>query len=815
MKKNRNRAMALVVVLSVVVILSLIVVSLTVAMRMERQAAFYFSERSRADLLVKEGVESAKMILADSLGDTNKYVVSMPGRLMVLANGSWETVNLSSGLAVAAGAGPLAPPDLNRTNKTGDGLRQIDPLGGPMILPWVYVYEDGTRSTAASPAIDRNNPIIGRYAFWADDESTRVNLNTAWKRNINYSSGHPTQVAVQALSDKITDLDAEAFHTNATNRPLQSLSEASRLVSSEVSAALVTNRFFASPYNHSPAVNPWGEPKIYLTTQLSNLPPKIAELPERPVGEMANLGAYRSDYYLDILPNNNVDPGSFIKVTGLNYDKLGFQMRRIVDLLSRTNWPLFPGKSFAQKYYGGDSNRVAQLALDIVDYVRSVESTNETVTLIRLNSEFKSGNQGAAVLCSTSRHPVVTELGLWFASSGPTNRESRAYAEVYLPPEYGIASYSLIGDNVQFSVGAENKVETITADMVSHATLTPSQPYSVITSPPIYTQTNNPRLRVVLSGHHGGDIYEVVPNSGSLSIGAGAIQGTNSMETLATMEVDDPRNNKHIAYWKKPLKNTLGTVNTIWKTKVAVTPPQDLEGNALTDYSLFMPRPKGSVGNEYGRILSVAELGRIASGINHFTNTGVGWRTLRLQPTAGSSDIPDWALFDLFAAVPKPNVGWNTASGDNTFPSADSVAGRINLNTQNILFSTNRKIKSLDALVPAATGLTSLIPNIAEHKLTANSALGASDYYRSAGELVDIAGFADSGSESSEDRLKQIVDLATVRSGVYRVFCVGQSIKQTPTGELKVNAAKSVETLIESQGNGSRFRSVSWRESPF
>lgn len=80
MRKN-NRAAALIIVLIVILFLSIIVVSLSVAMRMERQAAFYFSERSRADLMAAEGVEMAKILLNQAF-DTNNYVVSGPGRLV-------------------------------------------------------------------------------------------------------------------------------------------------------------------------------------------------------------------------------------------------------------------------------------------------------------------------------------------------------------------------------------------------------------------------------------------------------------------------------------------------------------------------------------------------------------------------------------------------------------------------------------------------------------------------------------------------------------------------------------------------------------
>ncbi len=47
----------------------------------------------------------------------------------------------------------------------------------PMPVRWLYVLRDGTigNETLAT----ENNPIVGRTAFWTDDESCKININTA------------------------------------------------------------------------------------------------------------------------------------------------------------------------------------------------------------------------------------------------------------------------------------------------------------------------------------------------------------------------------------------------------------------------------------------------------------------------------------------------------------------------------------------------------------------------------------------------------------------------------------------------------------
>lgn len=50
----------------------------------------------------------------------------------------------------------------------------------PMPVRWIYVLQDGTLCQLGDSRINReSNPIIGRIAFWADDETCKVNINTA------------------------------------------------------------------------------------------------------------------------------------------------------------------------------------------------------------------------------------------------------------------------------------------------------------------------------------------------------------------------------------------------------------------------------------------------------------------------------------------------------------------------------------------------------------------------------------------------------------------------------------------------------------
>ena len=56
----------------------------------------------------------------------------------------------------------------------------------PMPVSWLYVLQDGTlvapaanSSNAVVSGATSNNPITGRIAFWADDDTSKININTA------------------------------------------------------------------------------------------------------------------------------------------------------------------------------------------------------------------------------------------------------------------------------------------------------------------------------------------------------------------------------------------------------------------------------------------------------------------------------------------------------------------------------------------------------------------------------------------------------------------------------------------------------------
>lgn len=110
------------------------------------------------------------------------------------------TANPTSGIeGISLGAatpGLTAPPRYSATNGTIPPAPTYNPVSNPNPAPmpvrWIYVLRDGSMAVptdakdgvsnfndANKPKPTKENPIVGRIAFWADDECSKLNINTA------------------------------------------------------------------------------------------------------------------------------------------------------------------------------------------------------------------------------------------------------------------------------------------------------------------------------------------------------------------------------------------------------------------------------------------------------------------------------------------------------------------------------------------------------------------------------------------------------------------------------------------------------------
>lgn len=843
--RRRSRGAALIVVLSVILFLTVIIVAMTVAMRLDNTASHYYSERARASFLVQEAAESAKAILLEATStngtsSTNGSWISTPSSIFK----SGSNYSLFSGTSSNTTDPVLLGPDLNRIVLSEDKRTLLtgSTASQPMRIGWIYVFRDGSRSTNQNPdTTDRNNPIVGRFAFWAEDQSAKINLNTAWKRSGNTNEAILTSQVNLTSIPGITEEDADAIHDRTSLRPLNAAEDTAQLGTSIAQTLSGTNRALSTYYSHSDNLNPWGEQKIYLTTQKNNLPAALRNQTNA------------SDYFLDILSTDNADPGIGSNLVGT---KITAVLNRLLLLLDRP-LPSTTG-TFVSKY--GRTNAV-RLAVDIIDYVRSAESAEGIVPPIRMsvasNGSFIYSGGGAEgpdgigtnVIIGSSRRPMLTEMTAWSSTTRTSTGKytMRNRVEFCVPKRFGIPSDWWTGKQLRFYCYYPLPDGTLNPDSpnktlsTANTTVTSDQDYDYVevdTGTYSTTTANAPRpdrvsMRVVILGTATAGqgmstgFWELAPSTSNT--GAMVDVKVNDLATYPDAETSsqvlDPRMNKYRADWTDgaPTRNSLQRPlpGALGQSTISADPPQDSTASGLvSDAGLSLPPPKGSAGNPHGRVLSVAELGFIPTGVG----ASVPWRTLRLQPSPGLTSIPDWTLLDLFAA-PEMSAPWQYA------PRPQTVGGKINLNTQPMPFAapassiplqsvlrdarSNPLWKSTPTTVSEAAAQT-MAANLSAFQLASGGRKhGSPDYYHSVGEIAEIAGISDQGEES-EEIFRQVFDELSVQGNVYRVFSIGQALQQTPNGKLVIQAEKSSVSFIERylEDGKVKCRTLYWRTVP-
>jgi Tfp pilus assembly protein PilX len=277
---NRATGSALLITLAFLVLVTILVVGIMTTVRLERVSASSNFESRRAKSLAMLGVDNAGALIRTACENgtqAGKFWASQPGKITVFSADGTEDV-VSSRFLFSTNSGNSTV-DLNQAGFGGVApIASANSLGTnatpAMPVSWESVLQDPSAPASAT------NRIVGRYAFWVDDESAKLNVNTAdgtAKNTTNsFGPGTPTDVSLTALKTGGTGIpaaNAEAISTrsgarytnSATQRPFNDPSEI--LQASGVSTNLVAdNNFNLTHYSRSPDLNIFGEPQIPLLT---------------------------------------------------------------------------------------------------------------------------------------------------------------------------------------------------------------------------------------------------------------------------------------------------------------------------------------------------------------------------------------------------------------------------------------------------------------------------------------------------------------------------------------------------------------------
>lgn len=351
---------------------------------------------------------------------------------------------------------------------TVPGATTYQPL--PMPVLWLYVLRDGTMvaptgsgSTATVTGETAQNPIVGRVGFWADDDTCKVNINTAsegtfWdtpkaasqqelalaqyqpaQREWQRYPGHPAMVSLSAVfpglsATQIYDLVprisgggstggtalASAPITPDSNRLYASVDELLFKPDRSSNAGLTKTqleqaKFFLTARSRAPESNLFNLPRVACWPGYklgTNGVPSTTRTTafDRLIAFCASTGEIGTTSYLPYffqreLPNNATNDISISRNQQL-YGYLSYLMGQPV--------PGFGGKFSAK--YGDDSD---QILTEIFDYIRCANLADSTLTTanryasngVVLPTKYKPGGQ---TTLGFGRTWTISELAMHF-----------------------------------------------------------------------------------------------------------------------------------------------------------------------------------------------------------------------------------------------------------------------------------------------------------------------------------------------------------------------------------------------------------------
>ncbi len=178
---NREKGVALVLALAALVLATILAVGFATSMRTERQASLSMASNQNAEFIARAAVDHASAILSKNIPQplppgqaptANNWSIA-PGMLFV----GNTLIPLSSGDSTSA-----TDPDLNQVDSAGNPA--IGPAGTVIRAAWVNVLADPSQPADGTATLvnGTKNQIFGRYAFWMDDENSKININTAYGR---------------------------------------------------------------------------------------------------------------------------------------------------------------------------------------------------------------------------------------------------------------------------------------------------------------------------------------------------------------------------------------------------------------------------------------------------------------------------------------------------------------------------------------------------------------------------------------------------------------------------------------------------------
>jgi DNA uptake protein ComE-like DNA-binding protein len=269
------RSSALVIALLGITLVTVLTLTLFLISRYERKSANLALGKATSESLADLGADLAITRIQEATTNgmaVGKMWISEPGRIRV-----YNTTNLTEVVDYNLfSALPGADTTTRDENNVDLNKRSFDgkyPIANPAPGNTQATMKVGWINLPANPgaAPSTTNAIAGRIAYWVDDESCKVNINTAdgSKKNTeeSYGFGTPTEISLQALEDSsnvnLSQAQAAGIASFAWNNGFNSASEIGR-VPGVPESFYETNKFNLTHYNKTPELTFYGEPRMYL-----------------------------------------------------------------------------------------------------------------------------------------------------------------------------------------------------------------------------------------------------------------------------------------------------------------------------------------------------------------------------------------------------------------------------------------------------------------------------------------------------------------------------------------------------------------------
>lgn len=335
---------------------------------------------------------------------------------------------------------------------------------GEMPVEWLYVLKNGAivapdaavsaTRTAVVPGADSNNPIVGRMAFWADDETAKVNVNTAaegtyWdtprvittadrnlgkyqpvKNEFQRYPGHPAMTSLAVALPEISSA-AEAYavsprydeggsHEGTASNVTEPMNPKKNRLYATIDElafdpdrnpqgigqdAIDRSRFFLTASSRAPEVNIFNKPRIAMWPVHQNSGSDHRTPEDQLIAFCSTING--RPYYFQRADAGS-PTGDFAGIAR-NRELFGY-----LQALTAEETPGFGGNFLGK--YGADRD---QILTEMFDYIRATNLNDQGVA-----NPFAPSGQVAPIHVAASdtmgfgRFPTVAEAGVAFAYLG-------------------------------------------------------------------------------------------------------------------------------------------------------------------------------------------------------------------------------------------------------------------------------------------------------------------------------------------------------------------------------------------------------------